>query len=276
MDPLEQFRLESAANAQRMAQDPAAVAAARSFLDATTPFRYAYNFHMLGRPIIQLPQDMVAWQELIWDVRPDLVIETGIAHGGSLMLSASMLALLDYTEAAAAGRVLDPRAGGRRVLGVDIEIRPHNRQAIEQHPLSHLVEMIEGSSIDGAVVARVAAIAARHRKVLVCLDSNHTHDHVLAELEAYAPLVSPGSYCCVFDTVIEDLPADSFPDRPWGKGDNPKTAVHEFLRRLASPGRTGADGQPLRFDIDRRIQDKLLVTVAPDGYLRRAGHVAPA
>jgi cephalosporin hydroxylase len=211
----------------------------------------------------------VAMQELVWEVRPDVIIETGIAHGGSLVLSASMLALLDYCDAAAAGVPLDPRASRRRVIGVDIEIRPHNRAAIEAHPMAHLIQMVEGSSIAPDVVAKVAAAAAGYRTVLVCLDSNHTHAHVLAELQAYAPLVTRGSYCCVFDTVIEDLPAGSFPDRPWDKGDNPKTAVHEYLRRLQAGGQTGADGQPLRLEIDRHVQDKLAVTVAPDGYLKR-------
>ena len=276
MDPAEQFKLDSAHHAARMAQDPAAAAVGRAFLDATTPHRYAYNFFMLGRPIIQLPQDMVALQELIWDVRPDLIVETGIAHGGSLMLSASMLAMLDYCDAASQGRTLDPRAPGRRVLGIDIEIRAHNRAAIEAHPMAHKIEMIEGSSIDPGVVQRVRDIAAGYRRVLVCLDSNHTHEHVLAELEAYAPLTSPGSYCCVFDTVIEDLPEGSFPDRPWDKGNNPKTAVHEYLRGLNSQPHRAADGKPLLFEIDRHIHDKLLITVAPDGYLRRVEHVAPA
>jgi len=270
MDPAEQFRREGAANVGRMAQDGAPARAAMDFLLATTPYKYAYNFAMLGRPIIQLPQDMVALQEVIWQVRPDLIIETGIAHGGSLVLSASMLALLDYCDAAQAGRTLDPRAPGRRVLGIDIEIRPHNRSAIESHPLAHKIEMIEGSSVDPGVVKRVAGIAAQYPAVMVCLDSNHTHEHVLAELDAYAPLTSPGSYCCVFDTVIEDLPAGSFPDRPWDKGDNPKTAVHEYLRRLEDGTHMGSDGQPLHFEIDRHIQDKLLVTVAPDGYMRRS------
>ncbi len=276
MDPVEQFRREGAANVERMGRDAGALDAARQFLLATTPHKYAYNFAMLGRPIIQLPQDMVAWQELVWQLRPDLIIETGIAHGGSLMLSASMLALLDYTDAAASGTTLDPRGGRRRVLGIDIEIRPHNRAAIEAHPMSHLIEMIEGSSIDASVAARVAAIAKGYHKVLVCLDSNHTHEHVLAELQAYAPLVSKGSYCCVFDTVIEDLPGDSFPDRPWGKGNNPKTAVHEYLRQLQADEVGAADGGRLAFEIDRHVQDKLLITVAPDGYLRRVEHVAPA
>lgn len=269
MDSVEQFRREGAANVARMAQDVTVKSAARDFLLATTPHKYTYNFAMLGRPIIQLPQDMVALQELIWQVRPDLIIETGIAHGGSLMLSASMLALLDYCDAATAGRPLDPRAGRRRALGIDIEIRPHNRTAIEQHPMAHMIEMIEGSSIDSSVIGQVKEIASGYGTTMVCLDSNHTHDHVLAELEAYAPLTSPGSYCCVFDTVIEDLPADSFPDRPWDRGNNPKTAVHEYLRRLGTEGRAAADGDALRLEVDRQVENKLLVTVAPDGYLRR-------
>jgi cephalosporin hydroxylase len=208
-------------------------------------------------------------QELIWKVRPDLIIETGIAHGGSLMLSASMLAMIDYCDAVSQGKSLDPRATKRRVLGIDIDIRSHNRQAIEQHPLSHRIDMIEGSSIDSSVAARVGDIASRSQTVLVCLDSNHTHEHVLAELEAYAPLVSPDSYCCVFDTVVEDLPADLFPDRPWGKGNNPKSAVREYMRRLQQEGRKAADGKALRFEVDRDIENKLLVTVAPEGYLKR-------
>lgn len=230
---------------------------------------YEYNFDMLGRPIIQLPQDIVAMQELVWSVRPDLVIETGIAHGGSLILSAALLSLLDYTDAVQTGTVLDPKATRRRVLGIDIDIRAHNREAIEAHPMSHRIQMIEGSSIANDVVEQVRSIAKGYSRVLVCLDSNHTHEHVLAELEAYAPLVTPGSYCCVFDTVVEDLPQDASPNRPWGKGDNPKTAVWEYLRRLQEEGREAADGGALQLEIDRTIQNKLLFTVAPDGYLRR-------
>ena len=177
---------------------------------------------------------MVAIQEIIWQVKPDLIIETGIAHGGSLILSASMLALLDYCDAAEQGTVLDPKATRRRVLGIDIDIRAHNRAAIEAHPMGHRIDMIQGSSIAPVVIGRVQGIAAEHQRGMVCLDSNHTHDHVLAELEAYAPLTTVGSYCVVFDTVIEDLPADMFPDRPWGPGNNPKTAVHEFLRPTRS------------------------------------------
>ena len=200
---------------------------------------------------------MVAMQELIWSIKPDLIIETGIAHGGSLILSASMLALLDMCDAIDSGATLDPKVSGRKVLGIDIDIRAHNRAAIEAHPMSSRIQMIEGSSIAADVIDRVGAVAANHQCVMVCLDSNHTHDHVLAELQAYAPLVSVGSYCVVFDTIVEDLPKEMFPDRPWGPGNNPKTALWEYLK-----------GHP-EFEIDTNIPHKLLITVAPDGFLRR-------
>lgn len=230
---------------------------ADAFTKASIAAMYSYNFSWLGRPIIQYPQDIVAMQELIWQVKPDLIIEAGIAHGGSLILSASMLALLDYCEAAEAGKRLDPKASERRVLGIDIDIRAHNRAAVEAHPLSHRIDMIEGSSIASETIAQVHKIAKGYQRVLVCLDSNHTHDHVLAELEAYAPLTSLNSYCIVFDTVIEDLPREMYPDRPWAPGDNPKTAVKKYLETHSE------------FIIDKAIDNKLLISVAPDGYLRR-------
>jgi len=220
-------------------------------------YNYAHNFSWLGRPIMQVPQDIYAIQELTWNIKPDLIIETGIAHGGSLIMSASMLALLDYCEAADKGAALDPRGSRRHVVGVDIEIRPHNREAIEAHPMAHLIEMIEGSSVAPNVVEQVKAIAKGYKKILVFLDSDHTHDHVLAELEAYAPLVSVGSYCVVWDTGIEDLPEGFYPNRPWGKGNNPKTAVYEYLRNTDC------------FEIDRLISHKLMITASPDGFLRR-------
>ncbi len=243
--------------------------AASQFTVQSITAQYSYNFKWLGRPIIQYPQDMVAVQELIWQVKPDLVIETGIAHGGSLILSASMLALIDYSEAIAAGKVLNPKTGRRRVLGIDIDIRAHNRAAIETHPLAHMIDMIEGSSVDPEIIARVHEHARSHERILIFLDSMHTHGHVLAELEAYAPLTNPGSYCVVFDTVIDDLPDYAFLDRPWGRGNNPKTAVREYLNRLKEDGRRAADGSPLHFEIDKVIERKLLITVAPNGYLRR-------
>jgi cephalosporin hydroxylase len=253
------FSDEVAARVDGNGRDSALQAGARSFLLESLRTQYSYNFSWLGRPVIQYPQDIVAMQELIWLVQPDLIIETGIAHGGSLILSASMLEL----NAACGG---NPDA---RVLGIDIDIRPHNREAIIAHPMSRRIDMIQGSSIAPEVIDKVKAHAGGRQRVLVCLDSNHTHDHVLAELEAYAPLATADSYCIVFDTVVEDIPKALSGDRPWGPGDNPKTAVHEYLRRVATEGRTAADGRPLRFEIDKSVENKLLVTVAPDGYLRR-------
>ncbi len=239
------------------------------FIISSLADKYSYNFTWLSRPIIQYPQDMVAIQELIWQVKPDLIIETGIAHGGSLILSASMLSLLDYCEAVETGRTLDPEKTQRRVVGIDIDIRAHNRAAIKAHPMAHRIDIIQGSSIEPSIVAQVQAKAKSFGGIMVFLDSNHTHEHVLAELEAYAPLTSPGSYCCVFDTVIEDLPDGTFPDRPWGKGNNPKTAVWEYLQILKNEGRQGINGKPLVFEIDKKIEDKLLITVASSGYLQR-------
>ena len=219
--------------------------------------KYSYNFLWLGRPIIQYPQDMVAMQEIIWKVKPDLIIEVGIAHGGSLILSASMLAMLDVSESIENKKDIKFRESRRKVLGIDIDIRSHNKDAIESHPMYNWIDMIEGSSIEPKIINQVKSIAENYNKVLVCLDSNHTHEHVLAELEAYAQLTSKGSYCVVFDTIIEDVPKEVFPDRPWGPGDNPKTAVWKYLETHAE------------FEIDRSIHDKLLITAAPDGYLKR-------
>jgi cephalosporin hydroxylase len=200
---------------------------------------------------------MIAMQELIWQIKPDLIIETGIAHGGSLILSASLMAQLDLCDAIESGEMLDPKNSKRKVLGIDIDIRAHNRAAIEAHPMASRIQMIQGSSIATDIIAQVHAIAANYSRVLVCFDSNHTHEHVLSELQAYAHLTSVGSYCVVFDTIIEDLPADLFPDRPWEPGNNPKTAVWEYLKSHPE------------FEIDKSIQQKLLITVAPDGYLKR-------
>jgi len=227
------------------------------FTQTSIAYQYSYNFSWQGRPIIQYPQDMAAMQELIWDVKPDLIVETGIAHGGSLIFSASMLALLDMCDAIESGKSLNPNVSNRKVLGIDIDIRAHNRAAIEAHPMASRIQMIQGSSIAADIIEQVKAVASKYSRVLVCLDSNHTHDHVLAELNAYAPLTSVGSYCVVFDTIVEDLPKEMFPDRPWGPGNNPKTAVWEYLKSHPE------------FQIDKDIQNKLLITVAPDGYLKR-------
>lgn len=226
---------------EAMGEDAETQALARQLFVRSCHYRYSYNFSWLGRPIIQYPQDIVAMQEIIWKTQPDLIIETGIAHGGSLIFYASMLALL---------------GGEGRVLGIDIDIRAHNRVEIERHPLADRIMMIEGSSIDQTIADQVYKEAQQYQCVLVVLDSNHTHDHVLRELELYAPLVTKGSYLVVFDTVIEDMPAGFYPDRPWDKGNNPKTALHQFLQTTD------------RFEVDQEYQQKLLLSVAPGGYLK--------
>lgn len=244
-------RIDAAASNQSLKKS------AHEFLLSSIEARYSYNFNWMGRPIIQYPQDMIAMQELIWQVRPDLIIETGIAHGGSLIFSASMLAQLDLCDAIEAGVTMDPHVSQRKVIGIDIDIRAHNRAAIEAHPMASRIQMIQGSSIAPEIVAKVHAAAAGFKRILVCLDSNHTHDHVLAELEAYALLTSLDSYCVVFDTLVEGMPKEMSFDRPWGPGDNPKTAVWKYLESHRE------------FEIDKSIEDKLVLTVAPDGYLKR-------
>jgi cephalosporin hydroxylase len=259
VNPIEKFQQERQERVGRLAEDIDMNRDSQKWVYESMRRMYVYNFDWLGRPIIQYPQDMVAMQELIWITKPDLIIETGIAHGGSLMLSASMLALLDMCDAIELKKKIDPMHSKRKVLGIDIDIRSHNRAAIESHPMASRIQMIEGSSISTDVISKVRDIASHFNRVLVCLDSNHTYDHVLAELNAYAPLVSADSYCIVFDTFVEDMPADLFPDRSWGPGNNPKTAVFDYLKGNSD------------FIVDQEIQNKLLITVAPHGYLRRVG-----
>ncbi len=213
-----------------------------------------YCWDWLGLPIIQISQDVVQFQEIIFSSKPDVIIETGIARGGSLAFTASMLCLLDIMEG------LDPRKSSRKVIGVDIDIRPHNRRALDEHPLRFKMTLIEGSSVDPKIISQVHSHTLCKGNILISLDSNHTHEHVLAELNAYAGLTSPGSYCIVFDTCIEDLPPGSFPDRPWDIGNNPKTAVHDWLKSHPE------------FEIDKEINKKLLISVAPDGYLKRVSN----
>lgn len=227
---------------KQMAASAQASKLSRSLFDEMCRHRYCYNFSWLGRPIIQFPQDIVAMQEIFWSVRPDLIIETGVAHGGSLILSASLLQMM---------------GGEGKIIGIDIDIRAHNRAAIEAHPLASYIELIQGSSINETTVEQVLIKAREYKKILVILDSNHTHAHVAKELSLYSPLVKNGSYLIVFDTVIQDMASDALvEDRPWSIGNNPKTAVWEFLKSNS------------RFEIDQEIQDKLLLTAAPDGYLK--------
>lgn len=246
-DMIKQFQDEKRARIEAYGKDTGFRQRSRDWLEESMRKYYVYNFSWLGRPIIQNPIDMVAMQEIIWDVKPDLIIETGIAHGGSLIFSASML-------------VLNTACGGpedAEVLGIDIDIRQHNRKAIEEHPMSKYITMIEGSSVAPEIIAQVKEKAKGKKRILVCMDSNHTHDHVLAELNAYASLTSVGSYCVVFDTFVEDVPADVFHNRPWHPGNSPKSAVHEYLKTHPE------------FVIDQDLQNKLMITLVPDGYLKR-------
>ena len=230
---------------------------AKEFMRESMRTHYSYNFSWLDRPIIQYPQDIIATQELIWSVKPDIIIETGIAHGGSLIFSASMLALLDHSDAFENKLPIDPQKPKRKVVGVDIDIRNHNREALDLHFLRNRLELIQGSSIDPLIVKKVKSHLRSSDKVMVFLDSNHSHSHVLAELEAYTPLVSKGSYCIVFDTVAEELPEEITANRPWGVGDSPMTAVKAFLNKNKD------------FVINKEIESKLLITVSPDGYLKK-------
>ena len=243
----EEFEEEVRRNVEQQGEDVALRRDSVDWMIRSAKYKYSYNFRWLGRPIIQFPQDIVAMQELVWSLQPDLVIETGIAHGGSLIFYASLLEL----------NALCGGPANAIVFGVDIDIRSHNRSAIEAHPLAKRVVMVEGSSTDPDVVRRAAELAGARQRVLVCLDSNHTHDHVLAELHAYSPLASVGSYCVVFDTFIEALPPRMYPDRPWDRGNNPGTAVRAFL--AAHP----------EFQPDKEFDAKLLISVAPGGFLKR-------
>jgi len=240
-DPIQEFVEERKQRISANADNKELKKAATDFNTASNKSQYSYNFSWMGRPIIQYPQDMIAMQEIIWELKPDLIIETGIAHGGSLIYYASLLELI----------------GKGSILGIDIDIRSHNKAEIERHPMFKRIQMIQGSSIDQATVDQVAEIVAGKEKVLVTLDSNHTHDHVLRELELYSPFVTAQSYLVAFDTIVEDLPNDYMPGRPWRQGNNPKTAVREFLRSHPE------------FEIDRSVDNKLLISVGPEGYLKK-------
>ena len=247
MDAIKQFEEERKDRIKRNGEDNQLKNLANQWLEESMMKQSVYNYTWLGRPIIQTPNDIMALQEIIWDVKPDMIIETGIAHGGSLILSASILTLLE-----ACGEIENGQ-----VLGIDIDIREHNKRAIEEHPMSKKITMFQGSSIDDDMILRVHKFSKKGKKILVCLDSNHTHNHVMEELKAYSKLVSVGSYCIVFDTLVENMPSEFSNDRPWDKGNNPKTAVWEFMKKNDN------------FIIDKDIENKILITVAPDGYLKR-------
>lgn len=242
-NPIEQFKEERSERIENNGSNQELLSAAEAFNTTSNKAQYSYNFSWMGRPIIQYPQDMIAMQEIIWNLQPDLIIETGIAHGGSLIYYASILELIGKGE----------------VLGIDIDIREHNKAAIENHSMYKRIKMIQGSSIDEAIVAQVKEHTIGKKTIMVVLDSNHTHEHVLAELQMYSPFVSLNSYIVVYDTIVEKLPKNYLPglERPWGVGDNPYTAAIEFLTSNKD------------FEIDKAINNKLLISVAPDGYLKR-------
>ena len=242
MNETDKFKQEVKKNIYRQSQNDIKFGHTKKYL-TNLDSKYTYNFEWMGRPIIQYPQDMIAMQEIIWKVKPDLIIETGIAHGGSLIMNAGYMEMMGIENG--------------HVLGIDIDIREHNRIEIEKHPMFKRITMFEGSSIADDMAEKVRDFAKDYKTILVSLDSNHTHNHVMKELEIYSPLVTKGSYCVVFDTGIEDFPEIDFSDRPWSVGNNPKTAVWEFLKDNDS------------FEIDEDIHNKLLITVAPDGYLKR-------
>ena len=241
MNPIQQFENEKRSNIKKIEKDKKLKSLALKFYTSFTKCNYQYNFNWLGRPIIQIPQDIVALQEIIWEVKPDLIIETGIAHGGGLIFYASILELIGKGE----------------VLGIDIDIREHNRKEIEKHKMFKRIKMIEGSSTDEKVIKEVEKIVKRHKKVMVCLDSLHTHEHVLKELNLYSKFVSPGTYLVVFDTIIEYLPKGFFSNKPWDKGNSPATAIKAFLKKNKN------------FIINRDIGNKLVITSTPGGFLKK-------
>lgn len=243
MDEITKFNQERAADITAMGQDEELKQKSIDWMLQADKYKYTYNYTWLGRPIIKYPSDIAATQEIVWNVKPDLIIETGIAHGGSLILSASLLELI---------------GGKGKVLGIDIDIREHNRKEIEAHPMMKRIEMIEGSSVADDVILQVRAEAAKANTVMVFLDSLHTHDHVLQELELYAPLVTVGSYLVLPDTFIEYFPKGYYAhNRPWDVGNNPMTALRAFLDKNDD------------FEIDHDLCNKLMITEAFDGYLRR-------
>ena len=257
MNYFKKFKETSYENISKMSKDANLKNISNEWIKEITQYKWAFNFEYLGLTAIQFPNDVWALQEIIWKTKPDLIIETGVAHGGSLIFSASMLAILDLSEKLQKKEIYDPKESKKMVLGIDIEIRKHNKQKILDHPFSNYIELIEGSSTDKELFQKVLKIAKSYNNVLVILDSNHSHDHVLEELKLYSQLINIGSYCIVLDTIIEDMPKNFFNDRPWDKGNNPKTAVYEFLKNNSC------------FEIDNQICNKLLITVAPDGFLKR-------
>lgn len=227
-----------------MARDQDLLHAARDVLARADSHRWLHQNTWMGEPVLNLPQDMFALQDIIWRTRPEFIIEIGVAWGGGMLFHSTLLEVL----------------GGGKVIGVDIFIPPDLRERLASHAtLSRRIELIEGSSIAPETVERVRSIVGASRRTLVVLDSHHTHDHVLAELRAYAPLVGRGCYLVAGDTIVEHIAAPAHRPRPWGPGNNPATAVKAFLSECP------------RFAVDQDLERRLLLSCHPGGYLVAAG-----
>lgn len=242
MNPNKEFQEERHKAILEMGKDKEFRKMSLDWILKSNEHKYGFNFTWMGRPVIQFPNDMFIIQQLIWQIKPDLIIETGIAHGGSIIFSASMLELV---------------GGDGQVVGIDVDIRTHNRIEIEEHPMFKRIEMIEGSSTDEEVINQVYKIADNKKSIMVFLDSNHSHKHVLGEMNVYGKLVNVGSYMVVFDTCIELFPKGYCSDRPWDVGDNPMTAIDAFMKNNNT------------FIRDELLNSKAIITAAPDGYLRK-------
>jgi len=241
MDDTKKFFLDSKKNIKLMNEDDSLKKLSWKWFVETFKHRYPYNFTWLGLPIIQYPHDLHILQEIIWDVKPQIIIETGIARGGSLLFYASILMLLQNKG---------------KVIGVDLDLREHNRKKILSHPMSKNIILLNGSSTDSSVIKKIKKHLTSAKRCLVALDSNHTHDHVLEELRTYSRFVSKNSFIIVFDTHCEFLPKKLIPDRPWGKGNSGFTAVKQFLKENKNFSLEG-------------IEKKTLISCAPYGFLKR-------
>jgi cephalosporin hydroxylase len=243
VDPVAEFFAERAADIEAMGKDEELRRKSIDWMQHADRYKYTYNFTWMGRPIIKFPADMVIQQELMWRLKPDLIIETGIAHGGSIIFSASMMEMMGIEG---------------EVVGIDIDIRAHNRALIESHPMMKRITLYEGSSTSPEIVEKVKKHLAGKKCVMVVLDSLHSHAHVYDELKLYAPMVTKDSYCILPDTFIEFFPKGYYSStRPWDVGDNPYTAMKQYLSETDL------------FEIDKSLTAKAMITETIDGYLKR-------
>ena len=255
-DPVSIFTKECKEEINKQSQDQLFLELSQNWMNQSWKHKYTYHFNWLGRPIIQMPQDILALQEIIWNIKPDLIIETGIAHGGSLCLTASLLALLELEEMQN-NSISQDEIIKRKVIGIDIDIRQHNRELIENHFLSDKIEMIESSSVNKDTFNKIKSLSKDYSNILVMLDSNHTESHVLEELNLYSSLISKNSYCIVFDTIVEKMDSEFSKNRPWNKKNSPQSAIQKFLKRNKN------------FIVDKTIDKKIILSMAPGGFLKK-------